>query len=430
MGTKYVTIVDNAEPQDHVLVYRRAKDVQGSRLVCAEPVFMPGQSNSENSLIATDKSIVVENNFGYRGIKSTLHGSTSKPGIARIDLDEDGKVEVIGPDIKDLKPPAQLPLAIVAEVAGAAARLLAPVKGDKKYLLQMAHENAEQFLLAKSELDQDEETLLEALKEKLYLKKVPHRIEAFDISNLQGGNAVGSMVCFEDGKPQKERYRHFRINTIQGADDTGMMYEVLLRRYRKVVEEKDLPDLVLLDGGRGQLNVAQEVFKELRIEEIDLIIPRGGEELIRFVMDHSKIPVIKHYKGVCHIFVDQSADLEMAIRICLNAKVQKPGVCNAMETLLVHEKVAGRFLPKIAESLQKEGVELRGCAETQRVLPGIKEAREEVGTRNIRPHPLHQSSEGSRGGYRAHHEVRKESRSRLRGLFCKVFEVFGGQDFS
>jgi hypothetical protein len=92
MGTEYVTFVDNAEPQDHVLVYRRAKVLEdgGSRLVCAEPVFMPGQSNSENSLIATDRSIVVENNFGYRGIKSTLHGSTSKPGIARIDLDADG----------------------------------------------------------------------------------------------------------------------------------------------------------------------------------------------------------------------------------------------------------------------------------------------------------------------------------------------------
>ena len=110
-----------------------------------------------------------------------------------------------------------------------------------------------------------------SLKEKLDLKKVPRRIEAFDISNLQGGNAVGSMVFFEDGKPNKERYRHFKIKTIEGADDYGMMYEVLLRRYQKAVEENDLPDLVLLDGGRGQLNVAQEVFKELKMKEVDLI---------------------------------------------------------------------------------------------------------------------------------------------------------------
>jgi excinuclease ABC subunit C len=135
----------------------------------------------------------------------------------------------------------------------------------------MACENAEQFLLAKDERDRNGEQLLEELKEKLHLKKVPSRIEAFDISNLQGGNAVGSMVFFEDGRPEKEKYRHFKIKTIEGADDTGMMYEVLLRRYQKANEKNDLPDMVLLDGGRGQLNVAQEVFKELRIEEVDLI---------------------------------------------------------------------------------------------------------------------------------------------------------------
>jgi glutamate-5-semialdehyde dehydrogenase len=112
-------------------------------------------------------------------------------------------------------------------------------------------------------------------------------------------------------------------------------------------------------------------------EEIDLIIPRGGEELIRFVTNHSKIPVVKHYKGVCHVFVDETADLEMANRICLNAKVQKPGVCNAMETLLVHGKVASRFLPGVARALQKEGVELRGCPRTKKVLSFIQEAREE-----------------------------------------------------
>ncbi len=111
-------------------------------------------------------------------------------------------------------------------------------------------------------------------------------------------------------------------------------------------------------------------------DKIDLIIPRGGEELIRFVMNHSKIPVIKHYKGVCHIFVDENADLEMALHVCLNAKVQKPGVCNAMETLLVHEKVAARFLPMIGEALEKEGVELRGCPRTRKILANAKEAEE------------------------------------------------------
>jgi excinuclease ABC subunit C len=150
-------------------------------------------------------------------------------------------------------------------------KILVPLKGDKKHLLKMASENAEQFLLAKDELDKDEDKLLDSLKERLHLRNVPRRIEAFDISNFQGGNAVGSMVSFEDGKPDKERYRHFKIKTIEGADDYGMMYEVLLRRYQKAAKENDLPDLVLLDGGRGQLNVAQEVFKELGIRDVDLI---------------------------------------------------------------------------------------------------------------------------------------------------------------
>ncbi len=122
----------------------------------------------------------------------------------------------------------------------------------------------------------------------------------------------------------------------------------------------------------------EAVREMLQLEdEIDLIIPRGGEELIRFVTGHSKIPVIKHYKGVCHIFVDETADLEMATRVCLNAKVQKPGVCNAVETLLVHGEAARRFLPKIAKVLQKEGVELRGCPQTKKILSHIKKAVEE-----------------------------------------------------
>jgi excinuclease ABC subunit C len=158
----------------------------------------------------------------------------------------------------------------------------------------MACENAEQFSLAKNEMDRNGEGILEALKEKLDLRKVPRRIEAFDISNLQGGNAVGSMVYFEDGKPDKERYRHFRIKTIEGADDYGMMYEVLLRRYQKGVEENDLPDLVLLDGGRGQLNIAQEVFKELKTKDVDLISLAkekviGGSRLSRLRKTEEKV---------------------------------------------------------------------------------------------------------------------------------------------
>jgi glutamate-5-semialdehyde dehydrogenase len=111
-------------------------------------------------------------------------------------------------------------------------------------------------------------------------------------------------------------------------------------------------------------------------EFMDLIIPRGGEGLIRFVVDNSKIPVLKHYKGVCHVYVDADADLEMAQDISFNSKVQRPGVCNAMETLLVHQSAAESFLPPMAKRFSGAGVELRGCAATCRILPDVKKAQE------------------------------------------------------
>ena len=107
----------------------------------------------------------------------------------------------------------------------------------------------------------------------------------------------------------------------------------------------------------------------LSLEEyIDLVIPRGGEGLIRFVAANSRIPVLKHYKGVCHLFVDASADLEMAVDIVLNGKTQRPGVCNALECLLVHKDVAELFLPRVASALAAAGVELRGCSRTREIV--------------------------------------------------------------
>jgi len=109
-------------------------------------------------------------------------------------------------------------------------------------------------------------------------------------------------------------------------------------------------------------------------ELIDLVIPRGGEGLIREVARISSIPVIKHYKGVCHTYVDKKANLKMAEEICFNAKVQRPGVCNAMETLLVHKTIASRFLPEMIKEFKKAGVKVRGCPVTKRLSKGIRKA--------------------------------------------------------
>lgn len=107
---------------------------------------------------------------------------------------------------------------------------------------------------------------------------------------------------------------------------------------------------------------------------VDLVIPRGGESLIRAVTEQARVPVIKHYKGICHTYVDESANLEMALKIAINAKCQRPGVCNAMETLLIHEKVADAFLPTLAEAMKKRNVELRGDATAKAIVPYMKNA--------------------------------------------------------
>jgi glutamate-5-semialdehyde dehydrogenase len=123
----------------------------------------------------------------------------------------------------------------------------------------------------------------------------------------------------------------------------------------------------------------REAIKDLirMNEHLDLVIPRGGEGLIRFVDEHSRVPVIKHYKGVCHLFVDESADLDVALDLLLDGKLSRPGVCNALETLLVHEAVAARFLPRAYRELAAHDAEIRGDVATRQVLgESVPEATE------------------------------------------------------
>lgn len=122
----------------------------------------------------------------------------------------------------------------------------------------------------------------------------------------------------------------------------------------------------------------RDAIRELvqMVGKIDLAIPRGGEGLINAVTEHARIPVIKHYKGVCHVYVDEAANLDMALEITDNAKCQRPGVCNALETLLVHEKIAAEFLPRMAERLGAKKVELRGDEASRAIVPTMNVATE------------------------------------------------------
>ncbi len=160
---------------------------------------------------------------------------------------------------------------------------------------------------------------------------------------------------------------------LRGGSDAVHSNRVLGNLLKEALAEADLPEKaiqVIPVTGREALKVL------LGLEEhVDLIIPRGGEGLIRFVTEHSRIPVLRHYKGVCHVYVDEFADVAMASEICFNAKVQRPGVCNAMETMLVHERIAAAFLPSMAARFKTAGVELRGCAKTLALVPDAKEAQ-------------------------------------------------------
>jgi glutamate-5-semialdehyde dehydrogenase len=161
---------------------------------------------------------------------------------------------------------------------------------------------------------------------------------------------------------------------LRGGSEAIHSNQALAEIIRKALLEVDLPEhaaqvVPVKDREAVHLLLKQE-------DNIDLIIPRGGENLIRFVVENSKIPVLKHYKGVCHIFVDKGAELTMAEDICFNAKVQRPGVCNAMETLIVHQSEAHDFLPAMADRLIAAGVELRGCPNTCRIIPQAKPADE------------------------------------------------------
>jgi excinuclease ABC subunit C len=253
----------------------------------------------------------------------------------------------------------------LTDLKGKRVKILVPARGDKKQLLEMACANAERFLSREAEEKMDQEKLLESLKERFHLNRLPRRIEAFDISNFQGGHAVGSMVSFRDGKPLKEGYRHFRIRTIEGADDYGMMYEVLLRRYRKGLENDDLPDLVLLDGGKGQLNVAVEVFKELSITDVDLIslakertvdgsdpsrIEKTEEKV--FLPQH-KAPVILGRHSSLLLFLDRVRDEAHRFAITHHKKIR------ARETI---KSVLGE-IPGVGRVRQKELIKFFGSPE-------------------------------------------------------------------
>ena len=162
---------------------------------------------------------------------------------------------------------------------------------------------------------------------------------------------------------------------LRGGKEAIRSNTALVGVLRRALGEAGLPeDAITLVSTTDR----EAVLEMLGLSEfIDVMIPRGGDALIRLVTEHARMPVLYHAKGVNHLFVDEDADLEMAVRLAVNGKVQRPGVCNALETLLVHERVAEAFLPRLAEAMFAHGVELRGDARARAIVPEMKPATEE-----------------------------------------------------
>jgi glutamate-5-semialdehyde dehydrogenase len=162
---------------------------------------------------------------------------------------------------------------------------------------------------------------------------------------------------------------------LRGGSEAINSNRAIVKVLREVAKEQGLHEgaITFID-----IPDREAIMEMLKLEGIiDLIIPRGGEGLIRTVAENSRIPVLKHYKGVCHVFVDRDADSLMAEEICFNAKVQRPATCNSMETMLVDEAIAGGFLPKMLRKFGDAGVELRGCPKTRAIYPAAREVKEE-----------------------------------------------------
>ncbi len=188
---------------------------------------------------------------------------------------------------------------ILVEKRGAKVSIHSPQRGEKRALIDLAERNAKSSFDEKRLTEKVQHDVLVQLRSALKLRNEPNRIECFDISTIQGTNPVGSMVTFEGGAPNKARYRRFAIKNVDGQDDFAMMREMLLRRFRRAIEEQDLPDLVLIDGGKGQLNVALAVFKDLGIEDLESIgvaksraLETGGHSPERFFLPGVKDPII------------------------------------------------------------------------------------------------------------------------------------------
>jgi excinuclease ABC subunit C len=268
---------------------------------------------------------------------------------------------------------------------GGKVSLIAPQRGQKKKLVNMVAENAEQALAQlKAKWLADTGKTASALKElqdRLNLPGLPNRVECYDISDIRGTAAVGSMVVFENGRPKPSAYRRFKIKTVEGIDDYAMMQEVLKRRFKRVKAQDAtswavIPDLVLIDGGRGHLTSAQEVMRELEVDSVplaaiakeyeEIFLPSAAQSLI-LPRDSQALYLLQRIRDEAHRFA-LSYHLHVRKKAALKSEWSVPGIGPKRKRALVKKFGSVRG---IKEASTEELMEVPGM--TRRLAERVKE---------------------------------------------------------
>ncbi len=250
-----------------------------------------------------------------------------------------------------------------AEAAGLSAAMIDRLRLDEKRLKGIAEATrAVAALPDPLGATSDEHTMPNGLK--VARVRVPLGLVAIVYESRPNVTADASALCLKSGNAV----------ILRGGSEAAGSNRLLAQCFQQALEKHGLPaDAV------APLPTTDREATKLLVQltgVVDLAIPRGGESLIRFVTEHARVPVIQHYKGVCHVYLDADADPEMAERIVVNAKAQRPGVCNAMETVLFDRAAAKTLVPRVVAALQAAKVEVRGDPEVQALAPGVKPARE------------------------------------------------------
>ena len=304
-----------------------------------------------------------------------------------------GATRFIPPEVLvPVEPPDRDALvAWLTERRGGKVALRQPKRGDKARLLAMAMENAESAWRAAHATAGARARVLARLQAALGLRRVPERIECYDISNIQGADAVGSMVTFERGVPNKARYRRYKIQTVAGSDDVAMMREVLERRLRRGMADDDLPQLIVLDGGKGQLGAARAAMGELGVGEVDVVALAKGREQRSgrgpraervFVPGRSRPIVLEQDSPELYLLMrvrDEAHRFAVAYHRKLRARPYKhavldriPGIGPARKKALVAHFGSVRAIRRatVGELAQVRGISARQAAAVQRALRG------------------------------------------------------------